>query len=93
VYATCFDVLQKSPIGGRIRLTMELILIAIFVRILVIDKIYRPMVEAVPVYWLYTTDTRALMMQVVQNAIIFFTYVHKSQLQAIFLFDNGRCLL
>jgi hypothetical protein len=65
-------VVQKSPIGGRIRLAMELILIAIFVHILVTDKFYHPMLETVPVKWLYATDTRALMMQAVQNATIFF---------------------
>ncbi len=75
MYATCFDVIQKSPIGGRIRLTMELILIAIFVRIVVTDKFYRPMLEAKPVTWLYPTDTRSLMLQAMQNATIFFTCV------------------
>ena len=90
MYMTCFDVLQKSPIGGRIRLTMELILIAIFLRILVLDKFYRPIIEAKAVYWLYATDTRALMMQTVQNATIFFMCVHKIHLYFRFDFYYRR---
>ena len=75
LYATCFDVIQKSPIGGRVRVTMELLLIAVFVRILATDKFVRPMLEAMPVNWLYATDTRALMLQALQNATIFFACV------------------
>jgi hypothetical protein len=75
VYATCFDVIQKSPIGGRVRVTMELLLIIVFVRILAMDKFVRPMLDAKPVNWLYATDTRALMLQTVQNATIFFACV------------------
>lgn len=54
---------------------MEILLICVFVRILAVDKFVRPMLEAKPVSWLYETDTRALMLQAIQNATIFFACV------------------
>ncbi len=54
---------------------MEILLIIVFVRILAVDKFVRPMLEAKPVSWLYETDTRALMLQAIQNATIFFACV------------------
>ena len=75
VFATSFDVLQNSPIGSRLRITAEILLICAFIRILVVDKFVRPMLEAEPVSWIYATDTRSLVLQSIHTVTIFFACV------------------
>lgn len=72
--ASIMDAFQKSPIGTRIRAVVLVWLLASMIRVMVLDRIQGDLLWAEPVWFLYQADTRSLVLQCMQNAVLFFGY-------------------
>jgi hypothetical protein len=84
--SSIMDAFQKSAVGNRIRVLIILMFLIVIVRVMSIDRLEGNVFYAQPVWFLYESDTRSLVLQCMQNVVVFFGYVTICCLKFYFLF-------